>query len=118
MAASELEVRPTPEQGVQERDTQIQGLVERPETAEVAAELGQFVQPSTPPPVAQVTDASGQTLLAPAGTQVPTDQPPYTLDEIKEDQKAPVTSGRHWLGVLKELLLLRFLFKKAGASLD
>ncbi|OGY09408.1 MAG: hypothetical protein A2782_01140 [Candidatus Blackburnbacteria bacterium RIFCSPHIGHO2_01_FULL_43_15b] len=104
MAAPELENRPSL---VGESTFPGTEVVQRPDVAEIAQELGQYIQP-VPQPQA-VTDDKGQPILTPAGA-ASNNQVTYTAAQIKEAKKESVTSPRHWLAVFYELLLKRFAF--------
>ncbi|MBI2590524.1 MAG: hypothetical protein HYW33_01405 [Candidatus Blackburnbacteria bacterium] len=109
MAAPELENRPAP---VGEVPLPGSEVVQRPDIAEIAQELGQYIQPASQPQPQTITDDKGQPILVPAGTPVSDNQIPYTSVQIKEAKKETVVSSRHWLAVFYELLLKRFAFLK------
>lgn len=105
MAAPELENRPS---SVGETAPLPNGeIVQHPDVAEVAQELGQYIQPVPQLQPQTVTDDKGQPILTPAGT-AGNNQVAYTAAQIKKAKKESVTSSRHWLAVFYELLLKRF----------
>lgn len=108
MAAPELENRPTL---ASEATLPTMEVVQQPDVAEIARELGQYIQPVPQPQPQAVTDDKGQPILTPAGT-VSDNQVSYTAAQIKGAKKESVTSSRHWLAVFYELLLKRFAFLK------